>query len=93
MGWVVTERTWDRSPLSEAKLVVGVIVLVLLTIVVHRSDHNAQLIHGGSGDLGEHNTHAVIAGLLDAGDVGSGLTEGDSLGGGGVHTQQQIGQS
>ena len=80
--------------LVEAELVVGVIVLVLLTIVVHRSDHNAQLIHGGSGDLAEHNTHAVIAGLLDTGDAGSGLTEGDSLGGGGVHIRrQQIGQS
>ena len=40
---------------------------------MERSNGKRQLVNQGSVDLGCHNTHAVVAGLLNAGDVVSGL--------------------
>ena len=40
---------------------------------MERSNGHRQLINQGSVNLGCHNTHAVVAGLLNAGDVVSGL--------------------
>ena len=60
--------------LGEAELVVLVVVQLLLAVVVHGSNHQRQLIDAGGGDLSGGHTHGVVTGLLDAGDVGSGLT-------------------
>ena len=40
---------------------------------MHRGNGNAQLVDGGCVNLVKGDGHAVVAGLLDAGDVGSGL--------------------
>ena len=48
---------------------------------MHRSDGHAELIDGGRVDLVEGDGHAVVAGLLDTGDVGSGVTGLDTDGG------------
>ena len=42
--------------------------------MVQGSNHQRQLIDAGGGDLSGHHSHGVVAGLLDAGDVGSRLT-------------------
>ena len=41
---------------------------------MQRSDGDAQLVDRGGVNLGGDNAHGVVAGLLDTGDVGSGLT-------------------
>ena len=66
--------------LVKAELVVVVVILGLLAIVVHGGDGHTQLIDGGGVDLGQGDGHAVVAGLLDAGDVGSGGAGLDTLG-------------
>ena len=48
---------------------------------MHRGDGHAELIDGGGIDLVEGDGHAVVAGLLDAGDVGGGLAGLDAGGG------------
>ena len=55
--------------LVKAELVVVVVVLALVAIVVERSNGHSQLINQGSVNLGCYNTHAVVAGFLNAGDV------------------------
>ena len=66
----------DRAQvaLGEAKGVVVIIIQALVAIVVDGSDGNAQLRDGSGVDLGHDHTHVVVVDLLDAGDVGSGLT-------------------
>ena len=59
--------------LRESELVVVVIVLCLVAIVVKRRNSSCQLIDERRVNLGCYDTHGVIAGLLDTGDVGSGL--------------------
>ena len=48
---------------------------------MQRGDGHAELIDGGRVDLIEGDGHAVVAGLLDTGDVGSGVTGLDTDGG------------
>ena len=67
--------------LGEAELVVVIVIEGGIAIVVHRSDGHAELIDGGRVDLVEGDGHAVVAGLLDTGDVGSGVTGLDADGG------------
>ena len=78
--------------LVKAELVVLVVVLGLVAIVVHGGDGHTQLIDGGGVDLGQGDGHAVVAGLLDAGDVGSGGAGLDTLGVLGLVVVQQAGE-
>ena len=59
---------------------------------MHGGDGHTQLIDGGSVHLGQGDGHAVIAGLLDAGDVGSGGAGLDTLGVLGLVVVQQAGE-
>ena len=60
--------------LGESEGVILIIVLCRITVVVKRRDRNGDLIDHGSIDLGGHDAHAVIAGLLNTRDIGSGIT-------------------
>ena len=66
--------------LGEAEHVVVVVVQAVLAVVVQGSDGDLELVDHGVGQLGGGDGHAVIAGLDDTTDVGSGLTGGDALG-------------
>ena len=59
---------------------------------MHGGDGHTQLIDGGGVDLGQGDGHAVVAGLLDAGDVGSGGAGLDTLGVLGLVVVQQAGE-
>ena len=70
--------------LVEAELVVVIVVLLGLAVVVHGADGHGDLIDGDGIDLGQGDGHAVIAGLDDTSDIGSGLT--------GLHADGVVGE-
>ena len=59
---------------------------------MHGGDGHTQLIDGGGVDLGQGDGHAVVAGLLDAGDVGSRGAGLDTLGVLGLVVVQKAGE-
>ena len=56
-------------------------------------DGQLQLVDHGGVDLGGHDAHGVVAGALDAGDVGSGLAGGDAGAPQAIIAGQQRGES
>jgi len=69
--------------LGEAELVRVEVVVRGIAVVIQRGDDHGQLIDGGGIDLRHVEGHAVIAGLLDAGDIVgafAGLDAGGELG-------------
>ncbi len=80
--------------LVKAELVVIIVILALIAIVVERSNGHGQLVDHGCVNLSCHNAHAVVAGLLDTGDMVSRLAGFHADGGILVYiSRNQIGQS
>ena len=66
--------------LGEAEGIILIIVQGLIAVVVHGGNGQSQLIDHGSVDLSGGNPHGVVAGTLDTGNVGSGLTGSNTNG-------------
>ena len=68
-----------KIALVKAELIVVIIILLCLTIIVKRSNRNAELIDRSSVELGHDDSHGVIAGLLNAGNIGNRFRDGNHL--------------
>ena len=62
-----------KVTLYKTEFVVVIVIKALITIVMHGSDGNRELVNHGSVNLRSYDTHGVISCTLDTGNVGSGF--------------------